>query len=60
MTDSRGRYVDNLSAGQFAVREQGQTKPVFAFENHTSAVSVALVFDTTGSMVISALVTRLQ
>ena len=51
VTDSRGRYVDNLNASQFAVLEEGQPKPVFAFENHTAGVSVALVFDTTGSMV---------
>jgi len=50
VTDSRGRYVDNLSEGQFAILEDGRPKPVFAFENHTSGVSVALVFDTTGSM----------
>lgn len=51
VTDSRGRYVDDLSAGQFSVLEQGTAKPVFAFEDHNAAVSVALVFDTTGSMV---------
>jgi Ca-activated chloride channel family protein len=50
VTDSRGRYVDDLAAGQFAILEDGRQKPVFAFENHTSGVSVALVFDTTGSM----------
>ena len=50
VTDSRGRYVDNLPEGQFAILEDGRPKPVFAFENHTSGVSVALVFDTTGSM----------
>jgi VWFA-related protein len=50
VTDNRGRYVDNLAAGQFAILEDGRPKPVFAFENHTSGVSVALVFDTTGSM----------
>jgi Ca-activated chloride channel family protein len=51
VTDGRGRYVDDLAPGQFAILEDGKTKPVFAFENHTSSVSVALVFDTTGSMV---------
>jgi VWFA-related protein len=50
VTDSRGRYVDELNASQFTILEGGQPKPVFAFENHTSSVSVALVFDTTGSM----------
>jgi Ca-activated chloride channel family protein len=51
VTDSRGHYVDELQANQFSIMEQGQAKPVFAFENHTAAVSVALLFDTTGSMV---------
>ncbi|HEY4088533.1 MAG TPA: VWA domain-containing protein [Bryobacteraceae bacterium] len=51
VTDSRGRYIDDLKAGQFRVLEQGNSKPVFAFEDHNAAVSVALVFDTTGSMV---------
>jgi len=51
VTDNRGHYVDSLNAGQFAVLEEGKTKPIFAFEDHTAAVSVALVFDTTGSMV---------
>jgi len=51
VTDSRGRYVDTLQAAQFSVLEEGKAKPVFAFEDHTAAVSVALVFDTTGSMV---------
>lgn len=50
VTDSRGRYVDDLDAGQFSVLEQGNSKPVLAFENHNAPVSVALLFDTTGSM----------
>jgi VWFA-related protein len=50
VTDGRGRYIDDLTARQFAILEQGREKPVFAFENHMSSVSVALVFDTTGSM----------
>jgi len=50
VTDSRGRYVDDLTSGQFSILEEGHTQPVFAFENHNAAVSVALLFDTTGSM----------
>ena len=49
--DSHGRYVDDLAASQFSIIEGGQAKPVFAFENHNASVSVALLFDTTGSMV---------
>jgi len=50
VTDGRGRYVDDLRAPQFTILEEGHPKPVFAFENHTSSVTVALLFDTTGSM----------
>ncbi|MBI4891250.1 MAG: VWA domain-containing protein [Acidobacteria bacterium] len=50
VTDGRGRYVDDLKASQFAVLEEGVAKPVVAFESYLSGVSVALVFDTTGSM----------
>ncbi len=50
VTDSHGRYVDDLKADQFAVLEEGVAKPVAAFESYLSGVSVALVFDTTGSM----------
>ncbi len=50
VTDSRGRYVDDLAAGQFKILEEGNPKQVMAFENHNDPVSVALLFDTTGSM----------
>jgi Ca-activated chloride channel family protein len=50
VTDSRGRYVDDLSATQFSVLEQGKPKDIQAFETRASAVSVALLLDTTGSM----------
>jgi Ca-activated chloride channel family protein len=50
VTDNRGRYVDDLGAGQFSIVEAGHPQPVTAFENHTGKVSVALLFDTTGSM----------
>ena len=46
----RGRYVDDLEASQFSVLEEGNSKPVFGFENHNDPVAVALLFDTTGSM----------
>ncbi len=50
VTDWRGRYVDDLTGAQFSVQEQGAAKPVFAFENRNAPISVALLFDTTGSM----------
>lgn len=51
VTDSRGRYADDLDAAQFSVVEEGEARPVFAFESRMAGVSVALVFDTSGSMV---------
>jgi Ca-activated chloride channel family protein len=50
VTDNRGRYVDNLNAGQFTILEESEARPVSAFESYMAGVSVALVFDTTGSM----------
>jgi len=50
VSDDRGRYVDDLPPTQFALREQGTTVPIAAFETRTSPVSVALLLDTTGSM----------
>lgn len=50
VTDSRGRYADDLEPGQFSILEEGEAKPVFAFESHMAGVTVALVFDTSGSM----------
>ena len=50
VTDSRGRYVDNLNGSQFSILEEGEARPVLGFESHQAGVSVALVFDTTGSM----------
>jgi Ca-activated chloride channel family protein len=50
VTDSRGRYIDNLAADQFTILERQQTQPVVAFESRVTPVSVALLLDTTGSM----------
>ncbi len=50
VTDSRGRYMDNLSADQFTILERQQMQPVVAFESRVTPVSVALLLDTTGSM----------
>ena len=48
--DDKGRYVDDLPAGDFVLTEAGQPLPLAAFETRKSEVSVALLFDTTGSM----------
>ncbi len=50
VTDSRGRHVDDLRPDQFTVFDNGQELPVSAFENRVSAVSCALLLDTTASM----------
>jgi VWFA-related protein len=50
VTDKRGRHVDDLGPDQFAVLDNGKELPVAAFENRVSAVSCALLLDTTASM----------
>lgn len=50
VVDSRGRYMDGLKQSDFAIEVERQTTGLFAFENQTASVSVALLFDTTGSM----------
>jgi VWFA-related protein len=44
------RYVDDLERDQFRVLEGGKELTLAAFENRASAVSCALLLDTTGSM----------
>jgi VWFA-related protein len=50
VTDGRGRHVDDVPRTEFALLDDGKPVPVASFENQSSAVSVALLFDTTGSM----------
>ena len=50
VTDGRGRYSDDVSRTEFVLRSDGKPVPVVSFENQSSAVSVALLFDATGSM----------
>lgn len=50
VTDNRGRHVDDLGPDQFAVFDNGKELPVAAFESRVSAVSCALLLDTTASM----------
>ena len=49
--DSAGNYVDDLKMGDFRIVDAGVPVQVGAFENHSSGISVALLLDTTGSMV---------
>jgi VWFA-related protein len=50
VTDSRGRYVDALTAEQFTLLDGQHPQTLAAFESHGDSVSVALLLDTTGSM----------
>jgi Ca-activated chloride channel family protein len=50
VSDERGRYIDGLNANDFTVLENGKPVPTIAFEARASSLSVALLFDTTGSM----------
>ena len=48
--DQKGRYVDGLAKEQFSVLDEGEPQPILSFESEASALSCALVLDTTGSM----------
>ncbi len=50
VTDSRGRYVDNMTQDQFTLLDQGKSQMLVGFESNATPVSVALLLDTTGSM----------
>ncbi|HUP03704.1 MAG TPA: VWA domain-containing protein [Bryobacteraceae bacterium] len=50
VTDEHGKYVDDLSAGDFTLLDNNKPTEIAAFENHAAGVSLALVLDTTGSM----------
>ncbi len=50
VTDSRGRYLDDLTSDQFTLLDGQQPQRLEAFEAHSTPVSVALLLDTTGSM----------
>jgi Ca-activated chloride channel family protein len=53
VTDSRGKYIDDLTGDQFTLLEQQQPQTILAFESHATPVSVALLLDTTGSMTMA-------
>ena len=50
VTDSSGRFVDDLSRSDFTLFDQGKPQSLVAFESRAAEVSVALLLDTTGSM----------
>jgi len=48
--DKKGRFVQNLSAHDFEVVDAGQVRPISDFRHDLAGVSVALLFDVSGSM----------
>jgi VWFA-related protein len=48
--DRRGHYLSGLQAGQFQVMEDGRPQSIHIFEAQSSAMTLALLVDTTGSM----------
>jgi VWFA-related protein len=50
VTDGRGRYVDDVAQTEFKLMDDGKPVAVASFENNNTAISVALLLDSTGSM----------
>src|SRR5579884_3514262 len=51
VTDTHGRYVSNLSAGDFTLEEDGEPQEISHFsQDHDVPVSVGVLLDTSGSM----------
>jgi Ca-activated chloride channel homolog len=48
--DKKGRFVQNLSAADFEVIDGGQSRKISGFREDFTGVSVALLFDVSGSM----------
>jgi Ca-activated chloride channel family protein len=48
--DQKGRFVRDLTARDFEVVDGGQTRPISDLQRDTAGVSVAVLFDVSGSM----------
>jgi len=48
--DSKGRFVQDLTIRDFDVLDDGVSKPIADFHRDSSGISVALLFDVSGSM----------
>jgi VWFA-related protein len=48
--DSKGRFVQHLTAQDFEVLDNGRSRPIADFQHELPGVSVALLFDVSGSM----------
>jgi VWFA-related protein len=53
-----GRLVTNLRAEDFEVRDGGEPRRIIAFRSEPTPVSVALLFDISGSMDVASKLTR--
>jgi VWFA-related protein len=52
--DRKGRTVENLKQSDFELLDGGERRPISGFRADPSAVSVALLFDASGSMDVGA------
>jgi VWFA-related protein len=52
--DRRGRAVSDLEATDFEVRDRGVLRPIAEFRTESAPVSVAILFDVSGSMDIAS------
>ena len=52
--DRRGRFVQNLAARDFEVVDGGATRAITEFQHDPSGVSVAMLFDVSGSMSVAS------
>jgi len=50
VTDKQGRYISDLTTGQFTVFDNGRRVPIELFTNEDTPVTVGLVIDASGSM----------
>lgn len=48
--DSKGRFVRDLTEKDFQILDRGQSRPIAEFRSDVSGVSIALLFDVSGSM----------
>lgn len=48
--DHKGRFVQDLTARDFEILDSGTTRPISDLRNDTAGVSVAVLFDVSGSM----------
>ena len=48
--DSKGRFVRDLTARDFEVLDSGRSRPISDLQNDLAGVSVAILFDVSGSM----------